>query len=224
MIKGLVFDLDDTLYPFDDYIESGFKAVARYAGEKYGIDPEHSYAYMRILYSRYGEREVLSRTVCYFGLEVSSIIELASVFRNHPPTLALYPKYRRTLEELRTCYVLGLLADGDPKIQDRKLKVLRIRKIFKSIIFTGRYDESKWKPNPFCFALMARVLRLHPHEIVYIGDNPLTDFLGAKKAGYYTLRILTGQMSDKILPMEFEAHCRIKDLTEIQGCLNEQFQ
>jgi len=222
MIKAIVFDLDDTLYPADDYVESGFRAVARYAGEKYGIDPEHAYAYMKILYTRYGEREVFSRTVCYFDLDTSSIIELTSAFRNHSPVIALYRNYRRTLEDLGTVHALAILADGDPEVQERKLKALRIRKLFKNVIFTGKFDESKWKPNPFCFNLMARVLRLPPHELVYVADNPLTDFLGAKKAGYYTLRVLTGPMAAKKVPMEFEAHFRIRDITEIRECLDEQ--
>lgn len=223
MIKGIVFDLDDTLYPSQEYLESGFRAVARYAGEKYGIDPEESYAYMRILYSRYGEREVLGRTVCYFSLEPNAIIEFVSAFRDHTPSLALFPGYRKFLQNLGDFFTLGLLADGDPEVQARKIKVLRIQRQFKNVIYVGKYNETKWKPNPFCFTLMARVLGHHPRELVYVGDNPLTDFLGAKKAGYYTLRVLTGEFKDKNVPMEFEAHRRIKDLSEIQDYINEYF-
>ena len=223
MIKGIVFDLDDTLYPSQEYLESGFRAVARYAGEKYGIDPEESYAYMRILYSRYGEREVLGRTVCYFSLEPNAIIELVSAFRDHAPSLALFPGYRKVLQNLGGFFTLGLLVDGDPEVQARKIRVLRIQRQFKNVIFFGKYNEAKWKPNPFCFTLMARVLGHHPRELVYVADNPLTDFLGAKKAGFYTLRVLTGEFKDKNVPMEFEAHRRIKDISEVQDYIDEYF-
>jgi len=151
MIKGIVFDLDDTLYPFEEYLESGFKAVARYGGEKYGIDPEESYAYMKILYTKYHEREVLGRTVCYFGLDTDVILELVSVFRKHNPNLALYPGYRKTLNKLKERYTLALLADGEPEVQSKKVRALRLTNYFKNIIFTGKFDESKWKPNPFAF-------------------------------------------------------------------------
>ena len=224
MIKGAVFDLDDTLYPFRDYLESGFRAVARYAGEKYGIDPEESYTYMQVLYSRYGEREVLARTMSYFGLESSVILQLTSVFREHRPSLALYPGYRKTLQNLGNFYVLGMLADGDPEVQNRKVSALRIQKYFRNIIFTGKYDEAKWKPNPFSFTLMARVLNLHPKDLVYVADNPLTDFLGAKKAGYFTLRVLTGEFAERKVPMEFEAHRSIKSVNELQESINDYFQ
>lgn len=224
MIKGIVFDLDDTLYPFTEYLGSGFKAVARYAGEKYGVDPEESYTYMKVLYARYGEREVLARTMSYFSLESSVIIELMSVFREHRPSLALFPGYRKTLQSLAAYYVLGMLADGDPEIQNRKVNALRVLKFFKNIIFTGKYDESKWKPNPFCFTLMARVLNLHPRELVYVADNPLTDFIGAKKAGYFTVQVQTSEFRDRKVPMEFEAHCSIKDINELQEYLNEYFR
>ncbi|HQF88785.1 MAG TPA: HAD-IA family hydrolase [Acidobacteriota bacterium] len=224
MIKGIIFDLDDTLYPFQEYLESGFWEVARYAGGKYGIDPQESFAYMKILYSRYGEREVLSNLVSYFSLEPSAIIEMISVFREHRPNIALYPAYRKTLQTLGDTYVLGLLTDGDPGVQDKKIKSLRIQKYFKHTIFTHKFEEAKWKPNAFCFTLMARVIGCNPRDLVFVGDNPLTDFLGAKKAGYLTVRVLTGEFRDKAVPMEFEAHRRIKDLTELQDYMNEFFQ
>lgn len=223
MIKGIVFDLDDTLYPFEEYLESGFRAVARYAGEKYGIDPEESFTYMKILYSRYGEREVLARVTGYFSLEPNAIIEFMSAFREHRPYLALYPGYRKILQQLGV-YSLGMLADGDPEVQIRKVAALRIQKYFKNIIFTGKFDESKWKPSPFCFTLMAKVLGYHPKDLVYVADNPLTDFQGAKKAGYYTLRVLTGEFRDKKVPMEFEAHRNIQHLGEIQEFVDEYLQ
>jgi hypothetical protein len=35
--------------------------------------------------------------------------------------------------------------------------------------------------------------------------------------------VLTGEFKDKNVPMEFEAHRRIKDLSEIQDYINEYF-
>jgi len=224
MIKGIVFDLDDTLYPFEQYLESGFRAVARYTAEKYGIDPEESYAYMKILYSRYGEKEVLAKLVNQFSLESAAIIELMSVFRDHKPTIALFPGYRKIIQNLSNYHVLGIMTDGDPDVQGKKINALRIQRHFRSIIFTGKYEDARLKPNTFCYTLIARVMGVHPRELVYVADNPLIDFLGAKKAGLLTLRVLTGEFKDKSVPMEFEAHRRIKDITAVQDYINEFFQ
>ena len=37
MIKIIIFDLDDTLYPEIEFVMSGFRAVSRYISKKYNI-------------------------------------------------------------------------------------------------------------------------------------------------------------------------------------------
>lgn len=221
MIRGIVFDLDDTLYPSSEYFEGGIRAVARYAGEKYGIAPEEAYAYMRILYNRYGVREVLAKSVCHFGLDASAILELVSVFREHRPSLALYPGGRQMLQSLFDTYSLALLGDGEPEVQERKVAALRIRRFFKAVIFTGRFEESRGKPSPFCYNLVAQILRSAPQHLLYVGDNPLLDFSGARRAGYRTLRVIREDLAGQTFPVELDADDTIHALTDLERYLHE---
>ena len=43
---------------------------------------------------------------------------------------------------------------------------------------------------------IAKKLGVNPADCVYIGDNPLKDFEGARKAGFKTIRVLTGPYKD----------------------------
>ena len=41
-MKVIIFDLDNTLYPEETYVQSGFKAVARYLSNKYDCNFENN--------------------------------------------------------------------------------------------------------------------------------------------------------------------------------------
>ncbi|MBP7866916.1 MAG: HAD family hydrolase [Acidobacteria bacterium] len=212
MIRGIVFDLDDTLYPYDEYLESGFLVTAKYLGAKYGVDPRQALEYMKALHSRRKVKEVFSNTVKRFKLDSAVAIELVSVFRKHKPVLALFSGYRPLLDALARSYILGLLVDGEPDVQERKITALRIDRYFKSLLYAGKYEDSKAKPHPFLYQLMARVMGLHPKETVFVADNPFLDFIGARKAGFLTVRTLTGEYADKESTTDFDADHRIQDL------------
>ena len=223
MIKLILFDLDDTLYNYNEYVKSGFKAVTSYAVEKYGINPDDFYAFLNILHKKYKEKEIFSHVINYFSLDPSTIIEFISVFRTHKPNINLFKGYREILENLKTTYKLALLTDGDVEVQNKKIDALRIRKIFNKIFFTEKFPSNKQKPSPFCFTIIADVFKVRPNEIVYIADNPFLDFIGAKKAGVYTLRVLTGEFKDLVVPSYYDAHYRIEDISQIKYYITEYF-
>ena len=54
-----------------------------------------------------------------------------------------------------------------------------------------------------------------PHQLVYIGDNPMKDFVNLKKEGFKTVRVLTGFYKNLRLESEFEADNLINSLDEI---------
>jgi FMN phosphatase YigB (HAD superfamily) len=58
-----------------------------------------------------------------------------------------------------------------------------------------------------------------PSETFYVGDNPLVDFEGAKKAGMKTIRILRGEF--KKFPKNMYIDFEVKDLIEVLKLLGE---
>ncbi len=223
MIKLILFDLDDTLYDSEEYIKSGFRAVTSYAVEKYGIDPDTFYSFLYTLHKKYREKEIFSHIINFFSLDPSTVIEFISVFRSHKPQINLYEGYRNILKDLKTVYKLALLTDGDVQVQTKKIEALRIKSIFDKIFFTAKLPPSKRKPSPFCFTIVADVFKINTNEIVYVADNPFLDFIGAKKAGVFTLRVLTGEFKDLVVPSYYDAHYRIENISVIKHYITDYF-
>jgi putative hydrolase of the HAD superfamily len=62
-------------------------------------------------------------------------------------------------------------------------------------------------------------LRVEAREAVCVGDNPHTDFWGAKQLGMRTVRILCGESKDVQLSEEYEAEIALHNLAELPGVI-----
>ncbi len=103
------------------------------------------------------------------------------------------------------------------KFKRKKVQALKLEELFDSIIYTDKYGKDYWKPNVFGYKLALEEFQILPEEAVYIGDNPHKDFIGAKKVGIPTVRILQqGREYYKVrLDKEYEADYEIRELQEI---------
>jgi len=74
-------------------------------------------------------------------------------------------------------------------VQKRKLTALGLTSCFDVLVFSDEWGREAWKPNskPFEFALER--LKVAGSEAVYVADNPLKDFLGARQVGMWTVRV-----------------------------------
>lgn len=215
-IKAILFDLDDTLYNERAFVLSGFKAVAKYLSEKYGIDPDSIYNLLVESIEHYGRGKnfdiVLKKLNLYDKMLVMKLVE---IYRTHTPDISLYPDAREILHKLRELsYKLGIITDGDVKAQMNKINALGLRNFFDCIIVTDKYGIDKRKPNPYPYKLALNLLGVSGKEAVYMGDNPYKDFIGAKKLGMLTIRVLRGQYKNVVVSEEYNADYMVKDLRE----------
>ncbi len=56
-------------------------------------------------------------------------------------------------------------------------------------MFTDSCGRESWKLSQKPFDEIANLLSLEPSRIVYVADNPLKDFLGARESGMFTVRL-----------------------------------
>jgi putative hydrolase of the HAD superfamily len=210
-LKAVVFDLDDTLYPEKQYVQSGFRAVARECAGQIDLEPEQIYEKL-VEISDAGERR---RTFDVFlessGLNDSLAARMVDVYRDHTPTLSPYPGVTGMLAELSVDHRLGIVSDGDLKVQQRKWHALGLERFFRAVVFSDELGRDSWKPSerPFLAVLEALDVRrdswkpserpflavleeldVPPGEAVYVGENSLKDFLGARRSGMRTVRVL----------------------------------
>ncbi|MCR5507509.1 MAG: HAD hydrolase-like protein [Lachnospiraceae bacterium] len=194
MKKAVLFDLDDTLISEDEYIRSGYRAVARFLRDMYGWDERMT---ARQLYDLYLEdpgfvfnRLLSAHDISYKDNEIS---ELVGVYREHVPDVHFYPDVKPALYALKDKGLkLGLLSDGYAVTQRKKLTVLGVngKKLFDKIIITDELGRDYWKPDPRPFVMMKEAFMSDWQDMIYVGDNPDKDFFIGRDLPIMTVRII----------------------------------
>jgi putative hydrolase of the HAD superfamily len=189
MIDVLVFDLDDTLYLEKDFVMSGYQAVARYLADSNVCDSRSAFSCMAETFATQGRRMAFSALAQKFPDAAAMIADLIEVYRQHSPAICLFPGYWGLLQEFAGRYRLGIITDGLPAVQERKVRALGLDGIMNKIIYTWVYGVEKEKPHPFSFSLMLESLRAEPDSALFIGDNPDKDCRGAHQAGMKCVQV-----------------------------------
>ncbi len=189
--KAIIFDLDDTLYPERDYVQSGFRAVAAWAEMHLGIGTDDGFKQLEGLFDRGFRRDTFDRWLAMHGIwSKSHVVRLVEVYRGHAPDINPFPEVNVVLEGLKAAYRLGLVSDGYLAMQQRKLTALNLAHYFDAIVFSDELGREAWKPDPRPFELVLKRLGLVDGAPgVFVGDNPSKDFLGARNTGLTTLRV-----------------------------------
>lgn len=191
MIKGVIFDLDDTLYFEVDYVKSGFKEVSRYIGEKRIYDSRKIYRFLLNSFKKgvRGNNFNLLLERFPFIKEYFDVDDLVYLYRTHRPKIKILREAEALIKDLREKgYLLGIITDGYLVSQKNKIDSLNISHYFDVIIYTGEFGRQFWKPNEFAFQLVANKLGLPHYKLCYVGDNPEKDFLAPNKLGWLTVR------------------------------------
>lgn len=189
-LRTVVFDLDDTLYPERDYVLSGFRAVAAWADQHLGIAAESGFAELEALFLQGVRGATFDRWLSTHGVAPQAYIpQLVGVYRDHQPRLRCFPEVPDLLRSLQQRYRLGLLSDGYLGVQQRKLEALGLRHHFAAVLFTDELGRQAWKPSPQGFQALLDRLDVTGPQAVYVADNPLKDFIGARRCGLATIRV-----------------------------------
>ncbi|MBT2569405.1 HAD family hydrolase [Planococcus sp. ISL-110] len=94
----------------------------------------------------------------------------------------LYEESLKVLEDLKGHYQLLLLTNGSPSLQQTKLEITpEIAPFFDHIVISGAFG--KGKPDPSIFHHALSKFDFAAGEVLMVGDNLMTDIIGAEKAG-----------------------------------------
>lgn len=190
-VAGVLFDVDDTLYDEMTFVRSGFLAIARTLQTRFGWSPDELLKEMLAILSRDGrgaifddilrQRETYSRQL---------VEELVSAYRLHRPTIQLFKDVAPVLGMLRTAgFKLGLVTDGDHKVQQRKVDALGLPGLVDVVVRTDELGKEFWKPHPRPFEVALAGLGLSPERTIYVGNDPAKDFEGPRQLGMGSVHI-----------------------------------
>jgi putative hydrolase of the HAD superfamily len=187
--RAVVFDLDDTLYPYRRFKVSGFLAVARQLHADHGLDVRLGFAAL-LRASRGPDRgREVQACLSQYDLPADRLHELLDAFRHHAPRLRLPRAASRVLATLRgSGFRLGVLTNGQPSIQQRKVAALGLHDHVDTVVYAAAHGRGTGKPDPDTFAEVARRLDVPAARIVFVGDDEVCDVAGATGAGMRAVR------------------------------------
>jgi putative hydrolase of the HAD superfamily len=187
--RAIVFDLDDTLYPYRAFLRSGFTAVgARLAAER-GLSAPAVVRCLRDALRTPQRGRELQRLCEQFALPVDLIPMLKTTMRHHAPSLRLPGASRLVLTELRARWRVGVLTNGDPVVQRRKTEALRLGSFVDVVVFACECGDGFGKPAPQTFHTVLDRLEARPEAAVFVGNDVQADMMGASSVGMRTIHV-----------------------------------
>lgn len=208
-IKGIVFDLDNTLYAYKPCNHAGIDALCRYANRYLKLsDREFLDAYLT------GQKE--TKTILDSGASqhsrllyiqhaleklnlplVPHAVAMEEVFwQTFLSNMVLFDGAEDLLRKLHEKKIpLAICSDLTTAIQLRKLEKLGIAKYFSAIVTSEEVGIEK--PDKKMFAQVAYKLKIAPRNLLMIGDDYSKDIMGAKDFGLKTLWFNPEQLPQK---------------------------
>ncbi len=208
MIEAVLFDGDQTLWDFERVMRAALIAVldelraARPGSStsslrwedlerdrtEVGIElegVEYNLARLRVL----GFARTLDRLREADGGAVDAMADAvlteelaASYFSHRDRDPALFPDTVPCLDTLRGHFRLGLLSNGS-----RLPEKVGLGHFFETVVFAQ--DHRVAKPDKGIFEIVERELGIEPGTCVLVGDHPINDVAGAKRAGWAAIWI-----------------------------------
>lgn len=201
-LKGVIFDLDDTLYSEKEYIKSGYRAVSDYLGGSYEDK----------LWRYFGEgKKAFDELLKELGRE-SELKKVISIYHSHKPNIHLYPNVKQMIKELRNCGIkVGIITDGRPESQRNKILALGLE--VDDFIITDELGGIQFrKPCDIAFRILAVKWKLPYEQIIYVGDNPAKDFQAPRQMGLRSVYFSNGNGLYSTSDCQIETIVRITDL------------
>ncbi|NCC49893.1 MAG: HAD family hydrolase [Spartobacteria bacterium] len=224
-LKGVIFDLDDTLYPYRQFVLSGYQAVAEYLQTVFGVNVEKE------LVEKYlsGEQNALEGVLRdHFKVVEDSLLQkLSYVFMAHIPQIALYEDARVSMALLiARGKRIGVLADGPLGMQRNKMAVLGLEPLLDCVLYSDELigGEASWQPCRDPFYIISLQLEIELENMAFVGDNPLVDFVSPNELGMTTIQVVRpdgAHAKDAPLNKHYTADITISSLYDLADVFQE---
>jgi len=223
MIRGIIFDLDNTLTDFmrmkNDAIDAAVEAMID-AGLPLG--PEEASERIFTIYAREGieYQQVFDQFLRDVLGKVDYHILAAGVVgyrRARESTLVLYPHVKLTILELvRRGVKLAIVSDAPALQAWLRLCQLDLHHTFDPVVTFD--DTLARKPDPKPFQMALEKMGLDPSEVLMVGDWPERDMVGAKRLG---IRSIHARYGDTFGTVESGADFVVDSAREILTIVDE---
>lgn len=176
LVKGVIFDLDDTLYNEKEYVKSGYKAIAEY------LDRDDAYINLWS-YFELG-KPAIDMYLDEIGHKEEKV-NCLKIYREHIPILAFNNGVLEIIKELKSKNIkVGIITDGRPIGQRNKIAALGLEEMMDDIVVTDELGGKQFrKPCDIAFRIIQRRWKIPFEQMLYVGDNINKDFQAPKQLG-----------------------------------------
>ncbi len=173
-VKGLIFDMDGTLYTNHDYGEHQNAVLIQRLADLRGLSYEEMKAQLdeyrrHWAQSHQGEQLSLGNTMAAFGIPIKENIRWRSELINPENFLSPDPTLRENLRAMKTYAGLAVVTNNPTDIARRTLGTLGVLDLFSVIVGLDTFGASK--PHDRSFLKAADGLHAIPAECIAIGDR-----------------------------------------------------
>ena len=200
-VDTVLFDIDDTLCA---YRRSGAEVLAA-AFEAADVEPFFAIEDYYDRYSRFADRTDSIRELraaCFASLaderdrDPDRARAVAAAYTDERDQWAVdaLPGAREAVDRLATDHRLGVITNGAPGMQAKKLAAIGLDDAFEVVIYAGYDAPAKPDPAPFDRALDA--LDADPESTVHVGNSLTSDVPGAQAAGLRAAWLSDGSTPD----------------------------
>lgn len=223
-IKAVSLDLDDTLWPVWPTIARAEQALhewlvrnapptaAMYASPqalreirdavgRQRPDLAHDLTALR--------RESIRLALCSAGDDPQLAGPAFEVFIAERHNVSFYPDALPALQCLAARYPLVSLTNGNAELSRVGLAPFFVASI-------AALEVGVSKPDPRIFRAAAEAVGVHPHEVLHVGDDAVTDVLGACEAGMQAVWINRERAA---WPHAHKPHLEVADLGDLVEAL-----
>ena len=194
--KAIIFDTDNTLYPYEAAHSAAINAVSEKAENILGINKkefENAYeiskkdikAKLGATASSHSRLLYFQRTIEHLGLRTQILLTLdleQTYWRTFLINAQLFQDVKEFILELKSNGIITAnITDLTAQIQFRKMVYFGLDEHFDYVVTSEESGKDKPDPKPFQIALDK--LKIEPRKIWMIGDSALEDMAGAGKFG-----------------------------------------
>lgn len=188
MIKAVIFDLDDTLYPEISYIKSGFSILCSYLNS---LNISANVEEMVKCFSTNASDAIKLYLENIGEYSYNLHNSLLNMHRAHIPNIRPFEHVEQVLIHLKKQNLaLGLISDGTPYAQNNKLIGLKLEKYFDYKVYSDSLGGIHCrKPCDVSFRYIQKQMNIDFGEMIYIGDNYDRDFYPCEHLGIIGLQV-----------------------------------
>ena len=194
-VTVIAFDLDDTLWPCMPTIRRAEELLYQWLGKHYPriteqLDPDQMLAYRREFSGREKHYAVdMTAMRCDFLQHLGEIHDYDGeqvarngfdIFFEARQQVEFYDDVLPCLQRLKQKYRLGSITNGNASIPHVGLDHLIEHSVSAADVMAA-------KPDREIYRHLAERFEVLPQEIVYVGDHPVYDVVGALEAGYHAV-------------------------------------